>query len=752
MHIFKERPLALSCCVFAAVAILARAMTASFQIICIIASILSLLVLTVLFFKTKARANFLAVLLLLATVFSLISSYLFFHVRYQSWQDRIGEECVVEGVVLKRETGKPYQSTLIAEVHSINGTPCRADVRLQFPYASSLQVGDRFRLSGVGVPFETPYMENEEINSIRDAILLCITSDDMQNCTLLEDGRFSLRAMLSRWNFAASYRLEQAIDGEAGKLSSALLLGARDHLSGDTALHFSRAGVSHLLALSGLHVSILIAALELFLRAILCPKRIRAITVFVVAFGYLFFTGASPSIARAVLMLGVLTLGYYWNTDYDPFTSVSVVLALLLFISPNAVLDIGLWLSFVAAASILIFLPAFDSAQEFLYDKLTISQKLIKIISGVITAIVVGLAANLALLYLQAIFFGEVSLASIPATLVLSIPTTLLLILSVLTLIIPPLGMLTAFVGNVMLSLAERFSNIDGILIPLNDIYSQICALAVLLTLVFIAIAKLKKVRRWFLLPLALSLVTVLISVCVTYLPSRGTSFSFVHAGGGDLILFTDKDKSVMIDFSDGTAGGAVQLIGIANDLRCTELDDLVLSHYHNRDTYFINSVARRIRVKTIHLPYPNNDNERAIASQLTKEAERHGIDVVFGVEDLAIDHLKILALEHHTMPHERHDALLFSAKVNGEVFTYINGSLPQSPLINEMYDMINIADHIIIGDTGFSSSESTSVSHLWKAHETIFVTEEKLLRFIPDAKNVSCIVMVSDPITFFVK
>ena len=303
-----------------------------------------------------------------------------------------------------------------------------------------------------------------------------------------------------------------------------------------------------------------------------------------------------------------------------------------------------------------------------------------------------------------------------------------------------------------MLSIAERFSNIDRILIPLNDTYSQTCALAVLLTLVFIAVANLKRVRRWLLLPLALSFVTVLVSVCVTYLPNRGASFSFVHAGGGDLILFAEKDKSVMIDFSDGTAGGAVQLIGIANDLRCTELDDLILSHYHNRDTYFINSVARRIRVKTIHLPHPNNDKERAIANQLTKEAERHGIEVVFGVDDLAIDNLEILAFEHHTMPHERHDALLFSAKVKGEVFTYINGSLPQSPLVNEMYDMMNIADHIIIGDTGFSNSESTAVSHLWKAHETIFVTEEKLLRLIPDAKNVSCIVQVSEPITFFIK
>lgn len=752
MHIFKQRPLALACCMFAATAVLARSMAASVQIICIIATGLSLLVLTFLFLRTKKRAAFLAGLLLLATLVALLSSYLFFHVRYQSWQNRIGEECVVEGVVLEREVGKPYQSTLVAEIHSINGRECRADVRLQFPYASTLQVGDRFRLTGVGAPFETKYVENEEINSIRDGILLCITSEDMQKCELLESGRFSLRATLSRWNFAASYRLEQAIGREAGKLSSALLLGTRDHLSGDTSLNFRRAGVSHLLALSGLHVSILIAALEFFLRAILCPKRIRAVTVFAIAFGYLFFTGASPSITRAVLMLGVLTLGYYWNTDYDSFTSVSAVLALLLLISPNAVLDIGLWLSFVASASILIFLPAFDSVQEFLYAKLTVPAKLIKAISGVITAVIVGLAANLTLFYLQAIFFGEVSLGSVPATLALSVPTTLLLILSVITLIIPPIGILTAFVGDVMLTITEWFSHIGGIVIPLNDTFSQLCALAVLLSLIFIAVSKLKRAPIWCLLPLALSFVTVLTSLCVTYLPNRGTSFSFVHAGGGDLILFTNKDESVMVDFSDGTAGGAVQLIKIANDLRCTELDDLVLSHYHNRDTYFIASVARRIRVKTLHLPHPNNDKERAIALQLSKEAERHGIEVVFGAEDLAIEDLEILAFEHRTMPHERHDALLFSAKVDGEVFTYINGSLPQSPLVKEMHDMMNIADHIIVGDTGFSNSESTAVPHLWKAHKTIFITDEKLLRFIPDAKNVSCIVHVSEPITFFVK
>ena len=753
MHIFKDRPLALSCCLFAAVAALARLMSVSVQIICIIASVLSLIAVIFLFLKTQKRAVFLAIFLLIATTLALVSSYLFFQVRYQNWQNRIGEECVVEGVVLERETGKPYQSTLIAEIHTVNGKSCFADVRLQFPYASSLQVGDRFCLTGVGAPFETKYMQNEKINSIKDGILLCITSEDMENCELLEDGgAFSLRATLSRWNFAVSYYLEQAVGGEEGKLAAALLFGTRDHLSGDTSLAFRRAGVSHLLALSGLHVSILIAALELFLKALYCPKRVRAILVFTIAFGYLFFTGASPSIARAVLMLGVLTLGYYWNTDYDSFTAVSVVLAILLFISPNAILDMGLWLSFVAATSIVIFLPAFEVVQNYLYDTLTISPKLIKMISGVITAVIVGLAANLALLYLQAVFFGEVSLGSVPATLVLSIPTTLLLVLSVITLILPPVGIVTAFVGKTMLTVTEWFSGIDGILIPLGDILTQICALAVLLSLVFIAVVKLKRVHRWLLLPLVLSVITVLMSFCVTYLPNRGTSFSFVHAGGGDLILFTDKGKSVMIDFSDGTAGGGVQLLDIASELRVTELDDLVLTHYHNRDTYFILSMARRMRVKTLHLPHPNSDKERAIAIQLTKEAERHGITVVFGVDDLAIDDVTILAFEHETMPHERHDALLFSAQVGEEVFTYINGSLPESALSGKMHDMMNVADHIILGETGFSTSESTVIEHSWKRHKTVFVTEEKLLRFIPDFKNNSNIVYITEPITIFVK
>ena len=125
---------------------------------------------------------------------------------------------------------------------------------------------------------------------------------------------------------------------------------------------------------------------------------------------------------------------------------------------------------------------------------------------------------------------------------------------------------------------------------------------------------------------------------------------------------------------------------------------------------------------------------------------------VVFGADDLAIHDLKVLAFEHATMPHERHDALLFSIEVSGEVFTYINGSLPQSPFANQMHQMLNAANYVIVGDTGFSNSESVAVPHLWQEHKAVYITEEKLLRFIENDHLFNNIVPVSDPITFFVK
>ena len=70
-----------------------------------------------------------------------------------------------------------------------------------------------------------------------------------------------------------------------------------------------------------------------------------------------------------------------------------------------------------------------------------------------------------------------------------------------------------------------------------------------------------------------------------------------------------------------------------ANDARCTEIDDLVFCRYYNQATYFIASLAAKLRVERVHFPTPTDDRERAIAARLAEEAELHGIEVFYDAE-----------------------------------------------------------------------------------------------------------------------
>jgi ComEC/Rec2-related protein len=685
--------------------------------------------------KTKKRNLFLGAFLLFAVVLALLSSYLFFHVRYQNWQERIGEECIVEGVILERETGKPYQSTLIAEVHKINGKPCLADVRLQFPYASSLQVGDRFRLSGIGAPFETKYMENEERNSIKDAILLCITSEDMQNCELLESGKFSLRATLSRWNFAASYHLEQTIGGEAGKLASALLLGTRDHLSGDTSLHFRRAGVSHLLALSGLHVSILVGLLEWILRRLRIPRQVRAILIPLVAILYLFLTGCSPSTLRAVLMLCGLYLALLLRERYDGFTVLCTVLYGILLFSPNAILDVSMWMSFVAAGSILIFSPLLS---EWIQERDHWSKgkkKLLRFGRGLISAVFVAVTVNMAMLFLTVFLFGEISLFAVPATLLLSIPTTLVLILSLALLALPGIPLLasvTSLCAKGMLWTASIFSQCEGALLAVSDPLPRGLVGCFGVAVILFAIVRIqKRSYLWAILPAGFAL-TIAVALAAVYLPSDEADMLYIHKSDGCICLFAKDGAAVAVDFSGGRYDQSYLLTSSAREVNCTELRDLVFTRYANLQPYVLQENATAIRIQNLHLPVPRDDWERAMAKRMEQQASLYGITVHYGFEQVCAEVAEITATDRAAGEGTDHLGQFCALRVNGHRILLVNMAAMASPL-NPLIDNLAIAaDVVTVLDDGLTTQNRTLIPATRSDALCVILEEDRLLELLP--------------------
>ncbi|NIR46155.1 MAG: DNA internalization-related competence protein ComEC/Rec2 [Gemmatimonadetes bacterium] len=135
-------------------------------------------------------------------------------------------------------------------------------------------------------------------------------------------------------------------------LAVALVLGGRETLSRETGQRIARAGLAHLLAISGLHVGMLAAALYGLARVARCSVPLaRAVTVGL-TFGYVALIGMPASAVRAALMIGLWMLARAAGRASAAFDVLGLAAVLLLLLRPWSVTEPGFQLSFAGAAAV----------------------------------------------------------------------------------------------------------------------------------------------------------------------------------------------------------------------------------------------------------------------------------------------------------------------------------------------------------------------------------------------------------------
>ena len=147
-------------------------------------------------------------------------------------------------------------------------------------------------------------------------------------------------------------------DGKDFAVLSALTVGYKEELTDELRKDFSVAGISHVLAISGLHVGILWGLLALLLRPLarsMGGKIIRWILIASVLWIYAFIAGLAASIVRAVIMCMLIELGYIRNNKVSSLNILSAAAFLMLIYNPFYLFDVSFQLSFMAVLSILIF-------------------------------------------------------------------------------------------------------------------------------------------------------------------------------------------------------------------------------------------------------------------------------------------------------------------------------------------------------------------------------------------------------------
>jgi len=261
----------------------------------------------------------------------------------------------------------------------------------------------------------------------------------------------------------AEYCLSQFVDGERERgIAIALVLGVTDGLDRELVGAYGATGTLHVLAVSGLHISIIymiIAWLMTPLSRTAKGKWVVAIVSLVMLWSYAFITGLSPSVLRAVTMFTFVALAKPWKQTLNIYNTLACSAFLLLLFDPNMIMSVGFQLSYLAVLGIVYLHPK-------LYAMFEPSSRAVDEIWKV-TA--VSIAAQIATLPLGLYYFHQFpnyfvisNLLVIPASFVVLIAGILVLFFSGISFVANAFGWLLTWVIKIMNLIVFVIESVPG--------------------------------------------------------------------------------------------------------------------------------------------------------------------------------------------------------------------------------------------------------------------------------------------------
>jgi competence protein ComEC len=545
----------------------------------------------------------------------------------------------------------------------------------------------------------------------RGAFLTAYLSGDIK--IIGSEGR--LRYFPQRLAESVAGIIDKLYAGDVAPFMKALLVGKREQLNSDAALTtaLSASGISHVVAVSGMHVSFLMG----FLGLVVKKRRLFAFIGIPLLLLFMSMTGFTPSVTRAGIMQAFLICAPIFRRESDGVTSLSAALLILLAANPYSCASVSLQLSFSATLGIHLFTGRIDAAATNALRQTRFFE--IKAVKAALRFIITTLATTFGALVftipLTAVHFGSVSIVA-PLTNLLtlwavSIAFPLGIASCALGAIFLPLGSLAAF----PVSAAVRYiTGVSRILaaVPFSSVYtsqSPILIWLVFVYAVYIGLGLLRARVRQYLLSAAL----VVLALCVVLFASpllsggEGASITALGVGQGQSIVITSGDRTAVVDCgsSSGEYAGALAhefLVGCGS----TSIDLLILTHFHADHANGVEYLLSRIGVSALAIPDPEDSY---IAEDIIELARKRGTDIIYVTETLSVSlgDVDLVIYPPLGMGDENESGL--SILCHGGINALITGDMPASgerALLR--FASLPKIDLLIVGHHGsrFSTSE----------------------------------------------
>lgn len=697
MRFFKLRPLALGCFLFLLSMYSAYFLGNIFSITLLALAVIALVSTLILYFKfhSERYANLLIYILPLSLclIIAAISSLSSFSNQKRNIEKYVGTEQVAEIRIIDINYSQYYETSAIGVLN--------ADKPIKVLFITSseqIEIGDTVRAS---VTFrelsDSANGYNEKEYYIQRAIYLCAESDTHE---IISSGSCRLRAMFKRINEYLCSLVEKSVNSDTSSLICAMLLGNRASLGDDVKRDFATLGITHILALSGIHISLIAGMFDAFLTAIRLKKGIRYALLTMLISLFVCITGFASSAMRAAIMLFVFYTLYYFGKRSDMATSLFVSVMLICAFLPYSIFSTSLILSFCAMLGC-ISSTHFTRKVRPLYR---IRPKFLrKIVYTLITTVTV-MVFTLPIIYIKfdsvSVFSPFFNIIFVPILSILLYLSPLLLMLGQIPYVCYVIKIPTELITHITLFLTRNIAKAKFLVVPFTN-SAHTVAIAIVIVAIVTAMALPKKKVKYSLCILGAGVLLFTGASLFTVISRTApVSINASTYRSADRIAIESQNELILIEASSPTASSAKASLEIATELGYTDVSAYILCDYGRDTLSAIELMSNSTYLKAVMLPPPKDDSEKLEYSLAQALLNEKGITLSEIPSEFELNGVSVCFMDFLSLPRSTKRCVAFTVTANNSRYTYLGAStyecIDYFPL-----DYLKASDAVVFGSYG---------------------------------------------------
>lgn len=467
---------------------------------------------------------------------------------------------------------------------------------------SNLEYGDL--ILGIG-DFEKPsirknYKGFDYSDYLKQENIYLICKSNMNDIKIIAKKSLPMYKM---WINTLKNRFEDNISAilprENAGIANALLLGDSKYIEKKQKQRFSDASLSHILAISGMHVGLAISTLSVLLKKFDNRKGKYILILFLIFFMEL--TGCLPSVIRAVIMSIIAIISKLVYRKSDTLNNICISCLIILIINPYYILNIGFQLSFLGTLGIVLF-----------YERLNSIICKFKVKIGIIKkTILLSISANILIFPILVYSFNSISLVFLLSNILVLPLLAIMCVTGYLTIIVSLIstnsskiiGIVFNYCVTLFKIIADYCSKIT--LLRTNIITPNLFYIIIYYVFIFYIFFIYKNSHKKYLkkIFIFISIFLIIINIFSNY--KKGLNIYFIDVGQGDsTLIITEKNKKILIDGGGSESSsfdvGENVLVPYLFDRKVMTIDYMIISHFDSDHCKGLFTVMDKLNVKNV--------------------------------------------------------------------------------------------------------------------------------------------------------